>query len=815
MKQSLRNKITLHFIAVITAIIFVIVVVVSWQLHKSTSEQADLLLHDLTAHTFASVNGYHSIARSILSNIRADVRNYGISITQNSPVANNISRQQQESIVEFLQTSTVKNGIDFSLIFNVSGELQASSSRSSAYKPGDRDLPAYIDQYKTLSVGKKINAILKKEISFQISPQESTEQENDPALNGFIRLDPQFLRSIGIAEENINPQGAIALVAAGIIRDDFFIPTGIFIVGKILDNFAELFNTFHGATNVATSLYIGTTPIAYTGFDNLVLEKDNGSSLEIKPTDVSRIHAQKLPANITLSIASDRYLSTCSSITDGDQKKIGILCTGLPESQITEIQRPLLSHGAKTQTFIQQWLLMIGAVMIFIFILLARIIASGIIKPLEQVVEFTRKVGGGNFSQRLNNLSPNEVGILSRSIDAMLDKLNIAMKEKEILEAQLLQAHKIEAIGTLAGGIAHDFNNLLSVILGYTELAIYDAPAGSKFAKDLKNVQKAGGRAKELVQQILAFSRQTEVKRIPMQLQPLLKEVAKMLRSTLPASIEIHHEFDPKSGYILADPTQVHQILMNLCTNAYHAMEQTGGRLNIELKSICLEKSTQQQLALLLSPGEYLHLIVSDNGTGIRPEVLGKVFEPYFTTKEQGKGTGMGLAISHGIIASYGGIITVESELGKGTTFHIYFPVVDREETPIIKEADKLLRGTERILFVDDEGPLAEMGKDMLERLGYSVTVQQNSSEALSIFQNDPDAFNVIITDQSMPIMSGVDLARKMLQIRPDIPIILCTGYSNIIDEDSAKNLGIKAFALKPLSQEALARLVRQVLADS
>lgn len=386
-----------------------------------------------------------------------------------------------------------------------------------------------------------------------------------------------------------------------------------------------------------------------------------------------------------------------------------------------------------------------------------------------------------------------------------------AERDKENLENLLSQAQKMEAIGTLAGGIAHDFNNILGIILGYTDMAKEDAPPGTRFEKDLEKVLIAANRAKDLVKQILAFSRQTTVERIPIKIQPLIKEGLKMLRSSIPTTIRITEDFDPKSGAILADPTQVHQVLMNLCTNAYHAMEENGGVLSVTMKTTFIG-SDEKELLFLISPGEYIELTVSDTGSGIGPDIIGKIFDPYFTTKETGKGTGLGLAIIHGIMSDYGGAITVESKLGKGSTFHVYFPVVENETLPEIKKTEDIPGGKERILFIDDDELLAEMGKEMLERLGYHVTVRRNGFEALEIFQNTPGEFDLVITDQTMPGITGSDLSRRMLQIRPDISIILCTGYSTLIDEFSAKALGIKEFVLKPLTKGVIAKLIRMVL---
>ena len=385
-------------------------------------------------------------------------------------------------------------------------------------------------------------------------------------------------------------------------------------------------------------------------------------------------------------------------------------------------------------------------------------------------------------------------------------------EEKANLESQLLQAHKMEAVGTLAGGIAHDFNNILSVILGYTELAKEDSPPGFALGKDLDQVLDAGNRAKDLVKQILAFSRQAKTERIPLQLQSLIKEAIKMLRASIPTTIDIQDNINSDCGVVLADPTHLHQIIMNLCTNANHAMEETGGVLKIELQNTLIESTNKQETNLV--SGQYVQLSISDTGPGIGPDIIDKIFDPYFTTKEVGKGTGMGLAIIHGIIVEYGGAITVESKLGKGTTFHLYFPVVEQEMLEPDSEED-IPSGSGRILFIDDEEILAQMGKDMLERLGYHVTTRSSSLDALTTFQNAPDSFNVVITDQTMPGMTGSDLARRMLQIRPDIPIILCTGYSTLIDEHSAKVIGIRKFALKPLTKATIAKLLHELLGRS
>lgn len=369
----------------------------------------------------------------------------------------------------------------------------------------------------------------------------------------------------------------------------------------------------------------------------------------------------------------------------------------------------------------------------------------------------------------------------------------------------------MEAIGTLAGGIAHDFNNILGAILGYAEMAKDDCLSGSVNPQDLDQVIQAGHRAKDLIKQILAFSRQTKAQKIPLQAAKIVKDSIQLLRSSIPVTIVIQQDIDPETDLILADPTQFHQIVMNLCTNAYHAMEETGGTLTISLGNKFL---TQQDMIGIAhaQTGHFVQLAISDNGSGIPLEIQEKMFDPYFTTKETGRGTGMGLAIVHGIVKSYDGFITCHSEVGMGTVFKINLPALSGQNLQETEKVEMPPVGTEHILLIDDEPMLVELGKTMLERLGYTVTARTNSFEALTTFKNQPETFDGVITDQTMPGMTGLDLARRMLQIRPDLPIILCTGYSSIISEEKAKTMGIKGFALKPIAMKDIAALIRKVL---
>ena len=384
--------------------------------------------------------------------------------------------------------------------------------------------------------------------------------------------------------------------------------------------------------------------------------------------------------------------------------------------------------------------------------------------------------------------------------------------DKIDLETQLRQAQKMEAIGTLAGGIAHDFNNILGVIMGRAELSQLDVPTTSPAYQHIIEVVKAGNRAKDLVQQILAFSRQAKQERRLIQPGIIIKEALKMLRSSLPSTIEIRQNIDAESGVILADPTQLHQILMNLCTNAYHAMEKTGGVLTVSLVAIEFDPSGTDQNTEL-APGKYLQLMVSDTGYGIERHIMERIFDPYFTTKKPGEGTGLGLAVVHGIVKGHGGSILVESEIGKGTTFQVLLPKIeDAEKTTQIEDYIPIPLGNERILFVDDEKDLADTARIMLERLGYQVTVRTSSTEALELFRTKPGAFDLVITDLTMPVMTGADLAKELMRIRPDIPILLCTGFSELISAEKARHMGIKQLVMKPVVMRDMAEIIRKVL---
>jgi PAS domain S-box-containing protein len=385
-----------------------------------------------------------------------------------------------------------------------------------------------------------------------------------------------------------------------------------------------------------------------------------------------------------------------------------------------------------------------------------------------------------------------------------------AEDEKIRLESQLGQAQKMEAIGTLAGGIAHDFNNILAAIIGYSELALPEAKKGTVLYNNLNEVIHAGGRAKDLVKQILTFSRQAHQELKPVQVNLLIKEAFKFLRASLPTSIEIHQDIQSDS-LVMADPTQIHQVIMNLCANAEHAMREKGGVLSVELTDVKIESDLSSEHSEL-KPGQYLKLTVSDSGHGMPSHLMDRIFDPFFTTKEKGEGTGMGLAVVHGIISRCAGTVKVSSIPGKSTTFMVYIPVVKSQFESQAEYEEAVATGSERILLVDDELAIVNMGKQTLGSLGYEVTARTSSYEALELFKAKPDRFDLVITDMTMPNLTGDDLAKELIRIKPDIPIIICTGYSARINKEQALAMGIRAFVSKPVLRRDIAKTIREVL---
>lgn len=435
---------------------------------------------------------------------------------------------------------------------------------------------------------------------------------------------------------------------------------------------------------------------------------------------------------------------------------------------------------------------------------------------------------GGNFSTNKNITKDGELIVCEWYNTTLLDENNTVIgvaslvhditektqieKEKDILERQLHQSQKMEAVGTLAGGIAHDFNNILGIILGYSDLLKSDRSLGTAANEKLDEIVQAGNRAKDLVGQILAFSREQKDEIVPIEPDIILKEALKMLRSSIPTTIKMESNV-PKAGYIMGEPTKLHQIMMNLCTNAYHAMRETGGVLNVSLVPVELEESDTKVLSLALSQGPHLKIEISDTGHGIDKKIQQKIFDPYFTTKRKGEGTGLGLSVVHGIVKSFGGDITVYSEPEQGTTFQIYFPQVTSESE--IKEkisAKPNPTGEEHILVVDDEEPIVQIEKQILESLGYQVTACSSSGQALSLFQSEADDIALVVTDMNMPGMDGLKLLKNLRGVRSNIPVILCSGFSELIDEEKTKLIKNLKYLKKPVLKRDFAIAVREML---
>jgi signal transduction histidine kinase/ActR/RegA family two-component response regulator len=414
---------------------------------------------------------------------------------------------------------------------------------------------------------------------------------------------------------------------------------------------------------------------------------------------------------------------------------------------------------------------------------------------------------------------------------AELEKTNRELREEiavrrnaeninDKLEEQLRQAMKMEAIGTLAGGIAHDFNNILTGIIGYSELAQLHLEQGCRQAGcpvrlDLGRLLEAGQRARDLIRQILTFSRQQKHEKVPMQLSTVVGEAMKLLRATIPRSIEIRENIPDDDDHILGDPTQMHQIVMNLCTNGYHAMRENGGVLAVKLTQIGLDTNDMRIERLHLQPGPYVVLEISDTGVGMTQAILERIFDPYFTTRGDSGGTGMGLAVVHGIVEKHSGHISASSEPGKGTTFRVYLPrIVGSVIRHVTTEQQALPGGTERILLVDDEEIVLDLEKSLLEKLGYTVTASLSPIRALQLLRAETpgDSFDLVITDMTMPKMNGAEFTKEVVKSHPALPVIICTGFSELINEEQARAIGARRYVMKPFVLREIAAVLRDIL---
>lgn len=386
------------------------------------------------------------------------------------------------------------------------------------------------------------------------------------------------------------------------------------------------------------------------------------------------------------------------------------------------------------------------------------------------------------------------------------------LSDSKRLEQLLLRAQRMEAIGNLAGGIAHDFNNVLGAIMGNAEMIIRDIPEGRSPEHSARQILKASHRAKDLTRQILSFSRQDNKEMQPVKAGKVLREVAKLLRASMPTTISLTAEIATDKDTIFGDPTQIHQLLMNLCTNAVHAMRVSGGHLGLRIGHCLVDQQTAAKVPHL-QPGSHVTIEVTDTGHGIAPELIEKIFDPFFSTKPEGEGTGLGLALAQGIVWRHEGAISVSSRIGQGTTFCAFLPYLESTlPGPADSANDEIARGSETLLLVDDEEDLLEIHKRMLQYLGYRVETANGSAKALEMFGTDPGRWNLVITDMTMPQMTGVHLAEHLRALRPDLPIILCTGYSDLISSDKARQKGLDALVMKPIKLQSIARVIRQAL---
>ncbi|MFH1153664.1 MAG: response regulator [Pseudomonadota bacterium] len=431
----------------------------------------------------------------------------------------------------------------------------------------------------------------------------------------------------------------------------------------------------------------------------------------------------------------------------------------------------------------------------------------------ETIAVEMMKLGALDYIVKDNSFLDLLPSIIKKAIHSltMEKKYLEAEKQRKKLEAQLVQSRKMEAIGTLAGGIAHDFNNILSAILGYAELVKEDLPEDTIANKNIGEVLKAALRAKDLVRRILTFSRMSEPIQTPIRLPVVVEEAVNLLKASIPSFIRIEFNAHGPIGHIKGNPTQIHQIIINLCTNAAQAMKGQSGLISISVSGVAKTDADWSQ-APPVPDGDYVELCVKDNGMGIDPKDIDKIFDPYFTTRDIGQGSGMGLAIVHGIVKNHQGFIDVESTPGKGTLFRILFPRVAQAKGTETGETVCLPLGRECVLVVDDEKVIADLNRLRLERLNYQVTAVTDSIQALEMFKKEPNTFDLVITDQTMPEMTGIQLAKSMLAIRPDLPIILCSGYDPSLNEQEIKASGIREFIMKPFSREKLVQAIGTVL---
>ncbi len=550
--------------------------------------------------------------------------------------------------------------------------------------------------------------------------------------------------------------------------------------------------------------------------------------------DFETVGANACIAKGDFAVTIKYILSEIAKLDDPPQDKPPKKVLGLEKTYSRQMTKELLSQSRHLEKFLESTTQGILEVFAGKIVYANSAAASLFDLPEEEVLAryppdlFDKKVHSQiEALLKADNYEPVEVGNKSSIVlgnkQVVVTKLPVKkststiillitdVTERKQIEHELRQSQKMEAVGTLAGGIAHDFNNILAAILGYAELTLASAEQGTELYTNLENILKAGERAADLVRQILTFSRQAETEKKPLQMSVIVEEALTLLRSSLPATIQIQKNFEDNLHNILADATQIHQIVINLCANAAHAMRHHGGILEVSLENVALNTGALAPYEDLPA-GAYLKLTVSDAGHGMTPDIMDSIFDPYFTTKEPGQGTGMGLAVVHGIVKGNHGGITVQSEPEIGSTFNIYLPAIDVQPKVEPELSEPLPSGSERILFIDDDPHLVEIIQEILESLGYTVVTVTSGIEALDLFRSDSQKFDLVITDMTMPKMTGDQLSKELLKIRNDIPIILCTGYNDMISSRKAKEIGIREFLMKPLVTRELAHVIRKVL---
>jgi len=552
-----------------------------------------------------------------------------------------------------------------------------------------------------------------------------------------------------------------------------------------------------------------------------ILERQVGGAVTLnskKPTQLVGFS----PIKITTGIKGYDFGGDFESIDHkkGNKGEIWYVVKSMPMAEA-------LIHVKETTTL----LFFIGLGISLFLAIVSIFMGRKMVGPILELVDATKEIGKGRFEKRIEIVSHNEIGELAQSFNHMMIELQHTTaskeelereiterkrveKEREKLQEQLLQSKKAEAIGSLAGGTAHEFNNILGIIIGNTELAINDVPESNPARECLEEIQSASLRAKEVVRQLLGFARKSVFQLMPVQISPIISETLKLLRASIPTTIEIRRNISCKSDTVMADSSQINLVLLNLCANAKNAMQEEGGVLEVNLENTSLDEASATRYEGL-SPGNYVKLTVKDSGHGIDSKIIDRIFDPYFTTTSLAEGTGMGLAVVHGIVKNHNGAITVASEPGQGTLFEVLFPLTEAKAEQEAGEPKALPTGNEKILFVDDEASLVKMVKRSLEMQGYQVETKSSPVETLELVRSEPDRFDLIITDMTMPKMTGDKLTKEILTIRPDMPIILCSGFSEKIDAEKAAALGIRKYIKKPMDMSDFVVSIRKVLDEA